>query len=213
MKRADTRRLMRKMQKPSRRIKGAFRSGSFRKFMRGGEIRTSTADLRTSTAAPSSVSTTSAPSSVSHSFAAATPSTYVMKVKSAPINFNFSSNGLLSTLPPSFGTLAPGGTDVSTFSINLNSRYSINNLPQFLVTGYVYSNTAGYINVQRQFGVQTGTAAAQIKVGQPQNPPNQMLINGAITTLTFTNITKVNFPCTGNDTNGYALYIMITVLN
>jgi hypothetical protein len=69
------------------------------------------------------------------------------------------------------------------------------------MTGYVYSSTAGYINVQRQFGVQAGTAAAT------------MAVNSGVTTLTFTNMTKVNFPYTTNDSEGYAMYIVFQILN
>ena len=125
----------------------------------------------------------------------------VIKVPMAVMNFNFSK--AVSSLPASFGTLVPGAADASTFTINLAQTYNVNNLPQFIVTGYVYSRTAGYIQVQRQFGVQTGVAAAGIT------------IDPAVKKITFTNITKPNqnFPATANDPQGYALYIMITILN
>jgi hypothetical protein len=85
----------------------------------------------------------------------------------------------------------------------LNSRFaSTSTIPIFNVTGYVYSSSAGYIDVQRQFGVQTGTAAAGIS------------INVGLTTITFTNITKAsNFPATANDPSGFALYILFQILN
>ena len=104
---------------------------------------------------------------------------YIM-VPSATKDFDFAK--AVSTLPPTFGTLVPGGADSTTFTINLAPTYSPANLPAVVVTGYVYSATAGSINVQRQFGVQTGTAAAGVTV------------NGGVTTLTFTNVTKTNFP-------------------
>ena len=125
--------------------------------------------------------------------------TYLIKVPAAAANFNFSN--ATSNLPASFGTLAPGGADASTFTINLNSKYTPDNLPQFLVTGYVYSTTAGYIHVQRQFGTQSGTAAAGI------------MIDSAVKKITFTNITKVNFPYTANDSKGFALFIAFQILN
>jgi hypothetical protein len=74
-------------------------------------------------------------------------------------------------------------------------------LPQFLATGYVYSNTAGYINVQRQFGVHAAVAAAGIA------------IDAAVKNIRFTNITKMNFPSTANDSKGFALYIVFQILN
>lgn len=125
----------------------------------------------------------------------------VIKVPMGTINFNFAR--AVSTLPTSFGTFVPGAADASTFTINLASTYSRTNLPQFIVTGYVYSATAGYIHVQRQFGVQTGIAAAG------------MTIDPAVKKITFTNITKAtgNFPATANDAQGFALYIMIAILN
>jgi hypothetical protein len=123
-----------------------------------------------------------------------------IKVPSASMNFNFAK--AVSTLPPTFGTLIPGGPDASTFSIALAPTYTPANLPAIMVTGYVYSSTAGYINVQRQFGVQTGTGAAQT------------MIDPAVKKMTFTNITKTNFPYTANDTPaGYSLYIIFQILN
>lgn len=123
-----------------------------------------------------------------------------IKVPSATMNFNFSK--AVSTLPPTFGTFVPGGPDSSTFSIALAPTYSPANLPAVIVTGYVYSSTAGYISVQRQFGVQTGTAAAQT------------VIDPAVKNMIFTNITKTNFPYTANDMPaGYALYIIFKILN
>jgi hypothetical protein len=106
-------------------------------------------------------------------------------------------------LPASFGTFNAVGADISTFTITLTGSpaYSISNFPVFVVTGYVYSSTAGYINVQRQFGVQTGVGA----VG--------MAINSSFTTLTFANMTKGNLPTTGNDGAGYALYLQFQILN
>jgi hypothetical protein len=68
------------------------------------------------------------------------------------------------------------------------------------VTGYVYSTAAGYIDVQKQFGVQSGTGSASI------------VINSGLTTITFSNLSRaVNFPATGNDSNGYALYIIFQI--
>jgi len=134
------------------------------------------------------------------------------------MNFNFAK--AVSTLPPTFGTLVPGGADSSTFTIKLAATYTPANLPAVIVTGYVYSSTAGYINVQRQFGVQTGTAAAA------------MTIDPAVKNMTFSQITKTNFPYTANDApaapaasraassststappSGYALYIIFKILN
>ena len=107
-------------------------------------------------------------------------------------------------MPASFGTFIAAGADASTFTITLSGSpaYSISNFPIFVVTGYVYSSTAGYINVQRQFGVQTGVGAAA------------MTVNSAFTTLTFANMTRAsNFPATANDGAGYTLYIQFQILN
>lgn len=173
-----TRRFMRKMRGVTRRVKTPFRSHSFRKFMRrikqrGGQGSTS------------SVSTTGP--------------THLIKVPAGRMNFDFSK--AVSSLPATFGTVVPGGPDDNKFTINLAPKYTPDNLPQFLATGYVYSTTAGYIQVQRQFGVHAAVAAAGIA------------IDAAVKKITFTNVTKVNFPYTANDSKGYALYIAFQILN
>ena len=124
---------------------------------------------------------------------------YLIKVPAAKTNFDFSK--AMSNLPTWFGGLVPGGPDDSKFTINLSQKYNPDNLPQFLVTGYVYSSTAGYIQVQRQFGVHAAVAAAGIA------------IDPAVKKVTFTNMTKMNFPYTANDSKGFALYIAFQILN
>lgn len=124
----------------------------------------------------------------------------VIKVPKAATNFNFST--AVASLPPSFGTYNAGGTDAITFSISLNtSTYSPSKIPFFMMSAYVYSTTAGYINCQRQMGVQTGTAAASVT------------IDASVTTLTFNYVNKTNFPYTDNDSNGYALYIYLQIID
>ena len=123
----------------------------------------------------------------------------ILKVPSATANFNFST--AVSTLPTSFGVYVVGGADANTFSITLNANYTVSNLPIFVVTGYVYSPTAGYIDIQRQFGTNSGIASAGIT------------LNTGVTTLTFANMTKSNFPYTINDSLGYAMYVIFQILN
>ena len=123
----------------------------------------------------------------------------VIKIPSSSVNFNFST--AVSTLPSSFGTFNPGASDGVTFTITLNGAYNISNLPFYIVTAYVYSATAGYINCQRQFGAQSGVASAYITM------------NSAVNTITFNYITKNNFPYTINDSSGYALYICFNIIN
>lgn len=123
-----------------------------------------------------------------------------IRVPASTANFNFSA--AVSTLPSSFGTFNPGtSTDAITFTITLNAAYTPTNLPVYMVTAYVYSATAGYVNCQRQFGTQSGVGSAYITT------------NSSVRTLTFNYINKTNFPYTANDANGYALYIYIQVLN
>jgi hypothetical protein len=123
-----------------------------------------------------------------------------IRVPASTANFNFSA--AVSTLPSSFGTFNPGtSTDAITFTITLNGSYTPTNLPVYMVTAYVYSATAGYVNCQRQFGTQSGVGSAYITT------------NSSVRTLTFNYINKTNFPYTANDANGYALYIYIQVLN
>jgi hypothetical protein len=123
-----------------------------------------------------------------------------IRVPASTANFNFSA--AVSTLPSSFGTFNPGtSTDAITFTITLNAAYTPTNLPVYMVTAYVYSATAGYVNCQRQFGTQSGVGSAYITT------------NSSVRTVTFNYINKTNFPYTANDANGYALYIYIQVLN
>jgi hypothetical protein len=49
--------------------------------------------------------------------------------------------------------------------------------------------------------VQTGVAAAYITM------------DAGVNTITFNYITKNNFPYTVNDSNGYALYIYLNIMN
>jgi len=104
--------------------------------------------------------------------------------------------------PSSFGTYNGGvSTDATQFSIRLNPVYNYTNIPVYMMTGYVYSTSAGYINCQRQLGTHTGTAAAQIT------------LDSSVTYITFNYMNKTNFPYTSNDGAGYALYIYLQILN
>ena len=124
----------------------------------------------------------------------------VIKVKKAPLQFNFQT--AISTLPASFGTYDVGGADTNTFTISLNTfSYSVNKLPAFIVTAYVYSNeSAGHKNVQRNLG-STGSNIGNIT------------ITDNVTKLVFENITTTIFPATGDDAAGYSLYIIFNILN
>jgi hypothetical protein len=225
-----TRRLMRKMRGATRRLKAPFRSYSSRKFIRGGQGgigSTSPSVMPSPMGQPGPMSPTGQPGPMSPMGqpgpmnpmgqpgtmspmgqpgpyttggpAAPIQPAYIIKVPAAKTNFDFSK--ARSNLPTWFGGLVPGGPDDSKFTINLSQKYTADNLPQFLVTGYVYSSTAGYIQVQRQFGVHAAVAAAGIA------------IDPAVKKITFTNITKVNFPYTANDSRGNALFIAFQILN
>ena len=113
----------------------------------------------------------------------------------------------ISTLPLSFGTLVAGLSDASSCAILLNGAYGTGNLPVFYVTGYIY--TGSYINVQRQFGMQTGVTqvGANIITNIGVSPPfNTVVITNLARTAQF-------FPATTNDVNGYALYMVFQILN
>lgn len=201
-----TQRFMRKMRRLTRRIKAPFRSRTIRKFMRGGQPPPPSPTAPAGSYMPPPTGpvapyTTGGPATslIPPQGSPAPNTAYLIKVPAGRMNFDFSKAA--SNLPASFGTLAPGGADVSTFTINLSSKYTPSNLPQFLVTAYVYSSTSGYIHVQRQFGTQSGTSAAGI------------MIDKDVRKITFTNITKANFPYTANDSGGVALFITLQILN
>jgi hypothetical protein len=232
-----TRRFMRKTRGATRRLKAPFRSYSSRKFMRGGQggIGSTSPSVMPSPMGqpgpgpmgpvkpppmgqpgpmnpmgqpgpmnpmgqPGPMNPMGQPGPMSPmGQPAPIQPAYIIKVPAAKTNFDFSK--ARSNLPTWFGGLVPGGPDDSKFTINLSQKYTADNLPQFLVTGYVYSSTAGYIQVQRQFGVHAAVAAAGIA------------IDPAVKKITFTNITKVNFPYTANDSRGNALFIAFQILN
>jgi hypothetical protein len=104
-------------------------------------------------------------------------------------------------VPASFGTVLNGMNDSSFCRIQLNGIYTPTNLPQVTITGYIFNGTA-YVDVQRQFGTnQTGQAAA-------------VTCNAAVTVLSITQLTTGSsfFPFAVNDGNGYALYIIIQIV-
>jgi len=126
---------------------------------------------------------------------------FMIKAAAGAINgFNF--RDAVSTVLPAFGTYYGGvSMDATTFSIRLNSSYTYTNLPVYIMTAYVYSTSAGYINCQRQLGTHTGTAAAQVT------------IDGGVSAITFNYMNKTNFPYTSNDGAGYALYLYLQIIN
>jgi hypothetical protein len=203
MKNNVTRRFMRKMKRFTRRAATPFRTKSFGKLMRklkqkqhGGA---SQLGLIKVPAAAINFNFAKAVSTLPATFGtlATSPAT-----TSPATTISSSTSTKLATTGSSSTSTKDPQLDSSTFTINLAPTYTPANLPHFIVTGYIYSRTAGYIQVQRQFGVQTGTAAAQIT------------IDSAVKKIIFTNITKQqNFPYTQNDTQGYALYLAFEILN
>lgn len=139
--------------------------------------------------------------------------TGIIKVPAGLKGTGFDFSKAVSTLPPTFGTLVTNmststtQTDPSEFTINLAQTYSRTNMPAFFITGYIYIKAAGtaparYLNVQRQFGIQTSVSAAEIA------------IDNDVKNITIRNLTKAsNFPYTGNDPEGYALYIIFQIFN
>ncbi len=119
---------------------------------------------------------------------------------SGSVAFNFQAAS--HSIPASFGTyVVPGSTDSSTFSITLTTTVGAGvPPPRFFLTGFIYSSTNGWVDIQRYFGNHTGTANIAAN------------INTAGTTLTFSNLTKTNLPYTGNDASGNALYLYINIL-
>ena len=104
-------------------------------------------------------------------------------------------------MPASFGTVLNGTDDSSFCRIQLNGVYTPTNLPQITITGYIFNGTA-YVDVQRQFGtVLTAQAAA-------------VACNAGVTVLSITQLTTgfSYFPFAVNDSAGYALYIIIQII-
>jgi len=116
-------------------------------------------------------------------------------------DFNFSAVASSSTVPASFGTVLNGTDDSTFFRIQLNGVYTPTNLPHITSTGYIFNGTA-YVDVQRQFGTVLSTIAASVTC------------NAGVTLLSFTQLTTgaAYFPFAVNDGNGYALYIIIQIV-
>ena len=227
----------------TRRLRLPFRLGnlgtrSFRKFMRkigqrGGQLAPTAAGTsvmpETSAMPPAGMPGTSAmppagmPGTSVMPTAAVIPGTSgmpaattgVIKIPAGKKGTGFDFSNAVSSLPATFGTLEMNisssstttlSSDPSEFTINLASKYSRANMPAFFITGYIYTappnRSARYLNVQRQFGVQTGTAAAEIS------------IDSAVKKMNIKYLLKAgNFPYTGNDGDGYALYIIFQIFN
>ena len=115
------------------------------------------------------------------------------------VNFDCSTVASSSTLPASFGTVLNGLSDASSVDILLNAVYTPSNLPQIFVTGYVFKG-AFYNNFQGKFGSTQTTQGSQITINGNIMTINQLLKSG------------VFYLGATNDTNGYALYIIIQIL-
>jgi hypothetical protein len=122
----------------------------------------------------------------------------LLKVPSAATNFSFGTAVYSGTSDFTF-TATGTPNDLTTFTLGLANP----SLPLIFTNAYCYSSTAGYINVQRQFGPNSGTSSATL------------VVNSSFTALTFTNMNKTNFPYTANDNagNGYCLYLYIYLLS
>jgi hypothetical protein len=129
---------------------------------------------------------------------------FTIKVQPASTNYNFA-NATVLTNGTDFGTYnGLNNFDGSSFSIALNSRYSITNMPIFIASAYAYNPSivgGGYVNCQRQMGTHAGTAACQITVSTD------------IRSIYFNYLNKINFPSNGSDSAGFALYIYLQILN
>ena len=111
----------------------------------------------------------------------------------------FVPGSVVSTLPASFGTYNSGSSSASSYVVDLNAAYTVNNLPQFYGT-VVYYNGSQYNYMNLKYG---STTTAGINV----------VINSGVTTLTFSQVNTTNFTSASNDAAGFALYLIITKLN
>lgn len=109
--------------------------------------------------------------------------------------------GVVTTMPSSFGTYSSWNSTNVTFSITLNAIYNRTNIPYYILTGYAYSGTAGYIDIQRQWATQAGSGSIFITT------------DSTFRTLTFEGLAQTVLAYTGNDNNGFALYICFVIIN
>lgn len=105
----------------------------------------------------------------------------------------------VSTVPSSFATFNAGASTSSSFVFDLSGSYSPSNFPHFIGTVVFYNGTQyNYMNLK--YGATT-TAGVNV------------VINSGVTTLTFSQVNTTNFPSATNDSSGYALTIIMHILN
>lgn len=112
---------------------------------------------------------------------------------------NFVPASANSTVPSSFATYNSSLSDANTFVFNLNAKFTLTNPPIFIGTVMLY-NGSQYNYLNTKYGLTTASG------------PN-VVINSAVTTLSFTNCGAGNFSGASNDSSGYALYIILSILS
>jgi hypothetical protein len=105
----------------------------------------------------------------------------------------------VSTVPSSFGVYNVGASTSSSFVFDLDSAFNVTNFPIFLGT-IVYFNGTQYNYMNLKYGTTTTSGV-------------NVVIDSSVLTVRFSQINTTNFPSATNDSSGYALYIIINVLN
>lgn len=105
----------------------------------------------------------------------------------------------VSSVPSAFATYNSGSSTASSYVFDLNAQYTTSKWPLFQGT-VVFYNGSQYNYVNLKYGA---TTTAGINV----------IINSAVTSLTFNQINTTNFPSAANDASGYALYLVLSILN
>jgi len=117
------------------------------------------------------------------------------------VGFDLRNSSVLVNIPTYIGTYNQGSSDGTAFSISLNSQsYSIANIPA-LIGSIVYYTPSGYIVANVKFGSSSRLNGAYIT------------IDSGIQTLSVSGLSINNFTGVYNDTNGFAIYITIQLLN
>ena len=149
-----------------------------------------------------------------------TSSTNVATIKAAKSIVNFNLQGATLNIPESFGnrlsyTPLNGTTDSSSFSINLNSRYTMLNLPMIIGTiAYWDKSSNKLVYLQVKFGNSTTTNSVRATI-IPSTPLSSITYGGplvlkidGISANSFSGVDNISLPPLN-----YAIVISLNLIN
>jgi len=146
------------------------------------------------------------------------PNVATIKAAKSAVNFNF--QGAIVTIPESFGnqlsyTPLNGTSDTSSFSINLNSRYNMLNIPMIIGTVAYWDNSCKkLVYLQVKFGNSTTTNSIRATI----NPSTALssATYGSPLVLKIDGLSANSFPGVDNISShplNYAIIVSLNLIN